>query len=967
MIKFFERNDRDFSSNGLFAVAPISCIETKKKSLNGWTIEVDLDISYMNKVEQNMLAVIKSKSKVNPQAFRVNNIEYYRDYLTFTAEHVMFDARNYFLLDSRPTGQPAGGALSVVNSATDEASPFTVSSDIETLSTAYFVRKNLLEAWTTIEERWGGAFDADNWIIKLASKIGNDDGEIVQYGKNLRDIKVYEDWSSVVTKLCPVGKDELMLPERYLFGDVTYDFPYTKTITFASDLDDTATQAELITELRLKAQIYLSKYQYPLMSYEVKADVNQNLQIGDTVHIKHPLVTIDTEVLEYVYNVNIDVVTSITFGNYSRDVKAKFDAIKDSISKVAENLTSTQKIINHQTDLINTLNKTGYVYQDENEILILDSLPKETATNVWRIGLGGMGFSTNGYEGPFKQAWTQDGWFNTEFIQVGSLNGNVITANSIKANALTIEAVEYLKGQIQGSDNIIPNFVGQYAPNQYWNYITVPPPWGIPWDVAYWMSNNDPIMTIIDTDSIAGTGFRIWRSGKIISNIIPCNGGADYSLTTKIKASGVLVFKVREYSSVGVYPDDYNSHTKETTLLTTTIDTANWQSPSATMHTRADTAALCLIIDSQVDVLNSQYAIISDNMFNYGSPREWAISVTDLQADIAYARTTAEVTSEGLTLLSEKVTTNANGLAQAKLDITATANGLTSKVSTVDYTGEKVASMINQSASTVKIKASHIQLEGTVTANNNFKVNTDGTAEMVNAKVSGEVTAESGEIAGFVIDYRGFKRGDLSIYDSYIGLGQYGILKSIMGIDFRTPVITIGDNTDETATREIYWGAKGTDYTPFVTKWGSNTIVRANNLIPSGVGSREIGSNGNRYDYIFLVNAPNVSSDSRLKSDIQDIQKALEFVMSLEPKQFVKQNGQQDFGFIAQQVDEVNQDLGIENASYHFKTENPEDMQSLSYESLIAPLYAVIQQQQRQIEDLSQKVEALMKGKENEK
>ena len=41
--------------------------------------------------------------------------------------------------------------------------------------------------------------------------------------------------------------------------------------------------------------------------------------------------------------------------------------------------------------------------------------------------LGGLGFSSTGIEGPFKQAWTMDGVFNTDFI----------AANSIMANQLS--------------------------------------------------------------------------------------------------------------------------------------------------------------------------------------------------------------------------------------------------------------------------------------------------------------------------------------------------------------------------------------------------------------------------------------------------------------------------------------------------------------------------------------------------
>lgn len=73
------------------------------------------------------------------------------------------------------------------------------------------------------------------------------------------------------------------------------------------------------------------------------------------------------------------------------------------------------------------------------------------------------------------------------------------------------------------------------------------------------------------------------------------------------------------------------------------------------------------------------------------------------------------------------------------------------------YSWEKIAntgnivSCINQTAETIKIQASKIQLEGTVTANNYFRINTDGSIEAVNGKFSGIINASSGRFSGDII------------------------------------------------------------------------------------------------------------------------------------------------------------------------------------------------------------------------
>ena len=67
----------------------------------------------------------------------------------------------------------------------------------------------------------------------------------------------------------------------------------------------------------------------------------------------------------------------------------------------------------------------------------------------------------------------------------------------------------------------------------------------------------------------------------------------------------------------------------------------------------------------------------------------------------------------------------------------------------------EVISAINLTSEAAKIIASRIQLEGLVTANNNFKVLLDGSIEAVNGKFSGTITADSGTIGGASIDSQG--------------------------------------------------------------------------------------------------------------------------------------------------------------------------------------------------------------------
>ena len=267
----------------------------------------------------------------------------------------------------------------------------------------------------------------------------------------MQGFDIYEDWSSVCTKLLPVGYDGLLLPETYLESDVQYEKPYTRVVDFQTNLEtEGQTEEKLLEELRQNAEAYLEENKVPTVSYTIISNVNQTLEIGDTIKVLHPFVNLFTEVLEYEYDIILEKVKSLTFGNYNRDVKTKFDNIKNSITQINQALSKQEIAINTQTNLINMLNKNGYVYIDDNEILILDTLPKENAKNVWRFGLGGIGFSSNGYEGPFETAITMDGKINADFITTGTMAVDRIEslANFINSTNSSISKIELEQGKI---------------------------------------------------------------------------------------------------------------------------------------------------------------------------------------------------------------------------------------------------------------------------------------------------------------------------------------------------------------------------------------------------------------------------------------------------------------------------------------------------------------------------------------
>ena len=117
--------------------------------------------------------------------------------------------------------------------------------------------------------------------------------------------------------------------------------------------------------------------------------------------------------------------------------KSAFSNSFESVGQKIERVYSTlEKAILDATQAI-TGNKGGYVaLYDTNhdgkpdEILIMDTENVEAAKNIWRWNTSGLGFSSNGYRGPYKTAITDDGQIVADFITTGTLSASRIAVEN---------------------------------------------------------------------------------------------------------------------------------------------------------------------------------------------------------------------------------------------------------------------------------------------------------------------------------------------------------------------------------------------------------------------------------------------------------------------------------------------------------------------------------------------------------
>lgn len=500
MIRLYDKNETDFTHNGICILKPLEATVTEE--LNGdYSLKVTMP---RGKKEIEIEQIIKVPTPKSQQLFRVYNSDV--DMLgnqIFYARHIFYDLLDYFIEDTRPSGS---GALAI--SKILENTPFTGTSDITEQGTAYYQMMNpvkaILGADNSFIEVWGGELERDNFNVRMRNHLGTERGVSIRYRKNLTGLRLQTDLSGVYTKIMPTGLQEnghhlameqaptasqqlaesnlehsvatksrlVCLPEKYVSSPLIDNYVNIKTTRIHySDIkiDEETSEAQALEMLRNaaaqefkngldKPQITATVEFISLQDTEEYKDfaVLESVYLGDTVKIFHEDLNIELEsqVIEYEFDALSKRYNKVILGN----ANPKYgDTQKKYVEKQKEETTTAleQAIIN-ATQLI-TGNQGGYIVMSPSEkpqeIFIMDTPDMTTARKVWRWNLSGLGYSSTGINGPFALAMTMDGAIVADFITAGTINGALIKAGSVDAGSLSQEYKNSVTEEITGAEN----------------------------------------------------------------------------------------------------------------------------------------------------------------------------------------------------------------------------------------------------------------------------------------------------------------------------------------------------------------------------------------------------------------------------------------------------------------------------------------------------------------------------------
>lgn len=478
MITVYHSKETNFNHNGLSKLHEcISCFI--KEELNGL---YELELEHPSNTKKAAYLKKWNILKVEGQLFRIYNREIKDDgkqILKVWARHISYDLAFFFLEESI---LPAGSTVQQVLNVLKAGTPFSMNTDIAysfEFPVVFREIDNLAGLFQMIQ-LYGGELKRDNFNIELNYQIGEDNGVLIKYGKNLQGITETINMDSVITRLYPAGADEIRLPEKYIdspfINHSEYPpYPIIKKVSF--DVYDEWT-------LRAIAEDYITKVDKPKFTYEVdfveleKSREYKNyahlekLKLGDLVIVRHERLSLDVKlkVLSYEKDILKGTGSKITLGSPKDNfmdfqlslLKAK-DTVDYAFRKGKLNSATLKglKIINENT------NVTTFEITEEGDTIINGKVTIGSNTifedgydpseKMDKVDLGDLAFEDAVEKAMLGTTIIEGGYLKTGFVDASRIDTGTINANQINIEAKDEENNTIIKiGKIVPAEGSTP-------------------------------------------------------------------------------------------------------------------------------------------------------------------------------------------------------------------------------------------------------------------------------------------------------------------------------------------------------------------------------------------------------------------------------------------------------------------------------------------------------------------------------
>jgi len=294
-------------------------------------------------------------------------------------------------------------------------------------------------------------FDFDNYNIRVLNQVGEDNGVLISFRKNLVGLNEIIDYSTLATRLFPISSDGIILPgaNPYVDSPIISSYPIVYTQTLNCDtikLDDTNTIDDVYVDLQnecikqfnngVDVPYFVYKVDFVQLSkteeyknYTVLEDVN----IGDTVIVRHEKLNknLTSRIYAYQYDCLLEKMNSLDLGNISRSTNKSQSLIAKK--QIAYQI-KTKMELDKKYKEIQMLNQAlgNYHTEIDGVGIIHNASTLATSTSALKLGSNGVvQKSTNG---------------GATWVDVG--NGSIAVQGDFTCNNININKDIYMFSDI---------------------------------------------------------------------------------------------------------------------------------------------------------------------------------------------------------------------------------------------------------------------------------------------------------------------------------------------------------------------------------------------------------------------------------------------------------------------------------------------------------------------------------------
>lgn len=443
----FAENATQFNTNGLGRLADAIYCKVDEERNGIYELEMSYPISgqHYEDIKIRSIVVAKPSANANIQPFRIYKItKPINGKVTIYAQHISYDLTKNVCMPFTVTasGTACNTALQGLKTNAVESCPFDFWTDVTTVASydqkvPGSIRQRLGGTQGSILDQFGGEYEWDGYTVKLWKNRGQERDITLRYGKNITDLEQEENIANTVTGIVPYwtntdNSDSLFLTEKAVYSPNVdkYSTRLTVPMDFSSEWEEKPTQEQL----RNKATVYVNQSGFGLPKVSIKlsfinlADTEeykellpmQELSLCDEIKVQFERLDINTtaKVVKTTYDVLSERYESIEVGSLKSTLAMTINDMNAStIATIEESsrrvFTDTEDFVDNATAWLTS--SGGYVVATRNadgswkELLFMDTNDVTTAHNVLRINENGIGFSSSGVSGPYKQGWTLDG------------------------------------------------------------------------------------------------------------------------------------------------------------------------------------------------------------------------------------------------------------------------------------------------------------------------------------------------------------------------------------------------------------------------------------------------------------------------------------------------------------------------------------------------------------------------------